>query len=43
LTSATRESKARASFDHETVGKLVDVLMQWAQMTKENVSWSCIS
>ncbi|KAI0253279.1 ARM repeat-containing protein [Lactifluus subvellereus] len=36
LTSATRQSKARVSFDQGTVGKLVDVLMQWAQMTKDN-------
>ncbi|KAH9973321.1 ARM repeat-containing protein [Lactifluus volemus] len=36
LTTATRQSKARVSFDHETLGKLVDILMQWAQMTKEN-------
>ncbi|KAH9962326.1 ARM repeat-containing protein [Russula compacta] len=36
VTMATRQSKARVSFDQETLGKLVDALVRWAQMTKEN-------
>ncbi|KAH9962332.1 armadillo-type protein [Russula compacta] len=36
VTIATRQSKARVSFDQETLGKLVDALVRWAQMTKEN-------
>ena len=39
LTGATRQSKARVSFDQSTLSKLVDALVQWSQMTKENVSW----
>ncbi|KAF8262244.1 armadillo-type protein [Lactarius quietus] len=36
VTGATRQSKARVSFDDATLAQLVDVLVQWAQMTKEN-------
>lgn len=39
VTGATRQSRARVSFDQGTLGKLVDALVQWCQMTKENVSW----
>ncbi|KAI9510750.1 ARM repeat-containing protein [Russula earlei] len=36
VTGATRQSKARVAFDEGTLGKWVDALVQWAQMTKEN-------
>ena len=42
VTIATRQSKARVSFDQEMLGKLVDALVRWAQMTKENVSWAAL-
>jgi hypothetical protein len=37
VTGATRQSKARVSFDEGTLTQLVDALVQWGQMTKENV------
>jgi hypothetical protein len=37
VTGATRQSKARVSFEQGTLEKLVDALVQWSQMTKENV------
>ena len=37
VTGATRQSKARVSFDEGTLAQLVDALVQWGQMTKENV------
>ncbi len=37
VTGATRQSKARVSFDEATLAPLVDALVQWGQMTKENV------
>jgi hypothetical protein len=37
VTGATRQSRARVSFDEGTLAQLVDALVQWAQMTKENV------
>lgn len=39
VSDATHESKSRVSFDEGTLGKLVNALVQWSQMTKENVSW----
>jgi len=39
VTGATRQSKARVAFDQGTLEKLVDALVQWSQMTKENVCW----
>jgi hypothetical protein len=39
VSDATRQSKSRVSFDEGTLGKLVNALVQWTQMTKENVSW----
>lgn len=36
VTGATRQSKARVSFDDGTLAQLVDALVQWGQMTKEN-------
>ncbi|KAH8992921.1 ARM repeat-containing protein, partial [Lactarius akahatsu] len=36
VTGATRQSKARVSFDEETLAQLVDASVQWSQMTKEN-------
>ncbi|KAH9046970.1 ARM repeat-containing protein [Lactarius deliciosus] len=36
VTGATRQSKARVSFDDETLAQLVDASVQWSQMTKEN-------
>lgn len=39
VSEATRQSKSRVSFDEGTLGKLVNALVQWSQMTKENVSW----
>lgn len=39
VTEATRQSKSRVSFEEGTLGKLVNALVQWTQMTKENVSW----
>jgi importin-9 len=38
VTGATRQSKARVSLEQGPLGKLVDALVQWSQMTKENVS-----
>ncbi len=38
VSDATRQSKSRVSFDEGTLGKLVNALVQWTQMTKENVS-----
>ena len=38
VSDATRQSKTRVSFDEGTLGKLVNALVQWTQMTKENVS-----
>jgi hypothetical protein len=38
VSDATRQSKSRVSFDEGTLGKLVSALVQWTQMTKENVS-----
>jgi hypothetical protein len=37
VTGATRQSRARVSFDEGTLAQLVDALVLWAQMTKENV------
>ena len=37
VSDATRQSKSRVSFDEGTLGKLVNALVQWTQMTKENV------
>ncbi len=37
VTGATRQSKARVSFDEGTLAQLVDASVQWSQMTKENV------
>src|SRR6266436_5344022 len=39
VSDATRQSKSRVSFDEGTLGKMVNALVQWTQMTKENVSW----
>jgi hypothetical protein len=39
VSDAARQSKSRVSFDEGTLGKLVNALVQWTQMTKENVSW----
>lgn len=39
VTGATRQSKARVSFDEGTLAQLVDALVQWCQMTKENVRY----
>ena len=39
VSDATRLSKSRVSFDEGTLDKLVNALVQWTQMTKENVSW----
>ncbi|KAI9459661.1 ARM repeat-containing protein [Lactarius psammicola] len=36
VTGATRQSKARVSFDDGTLAQLVDASVQWSQMTKEN-------
>ncbi|KAI0275362.1 ARM repeat-containing protein [Gloeopeniophorella convolvens] len=36
VSAATRRSKARVSFEDGTLGRLVDTLVQWAQMTREN-------
>ncbi|KAI0281277.1 ARM repeat-containing protein [Russula aff. rugulosa BPL654] len=36
VSDATRQSKSRVSFDEGTLGKLVNALVQWTQMTKEN-------
>lgn len=41
VTGATRQSKARVSFDEGTLAQLVDALVQWCQMTKENVRYGC--
>ena len=38
VSGATRQGKARVAFEEGTLERLVDVLVQWAQMTKENVS-----
>jgi hypothetical protein len=46
VTGATRqsiESKARVSFDEGTLTQLVDALVQWGHMTKENVRASSAS
>ena len=40
LPYGQRADKSRVTFDEGTLGKLVNALVQWAQMTKENVSWS---
>ncbi len=42
VSDATRQSKSRVTFDEGTLGKLVNALVQWAQMTKENVSWPAL-
>jgi hypothetical protein len=39
VSDATRQSKSRVSFDEGTLRKLVNALVHWTQMTKENVSW----
>ena len=38
VTGTTRQSKSRVSLDQGTLARLVDALVQWSQMTKENVS-----
>jgi hypothetical protein len=38
VTGATHQSKARVSLGQGLLGKLVDALVQWFQMTRENVS-----
>ena len=42
ISDAARQSKSRVSFDEGTLGKLVNALVQWTQMTKENVSWPAL-
>ena len=42
VSDATRMSKSRVSFDEGTLAKLVNALVQWTQMTKENVSWPAL-
>ena len=39
VSDATCQNKSHVSFDEGTLGKLVNALVQWSQMTKENVSW----
>jgi len=42
VSDATRQSKSRVSFDEGTLEKLVNALVQWTQMTKENVCWLAV-
>ena len=42
VSEAARQSKSRVAFAEGTLGKLVNALVQWTQMTKENVSWLAV-